>query len=253
MTAARARRPAKAPLHAIVVRRSDFRESSRIVTCLTREEGRVTGLAKGAHRPDSPFLGRIDFLNEVSANFSADRGGLRLLERASLVRERRSLREPLRYLAASHLAWLCEFAMPEGRPEPAVFDLLLGGLNLLEKCPPDAVGRVVLGLEVRLLATLGALPDLDACTACGAPLGDVAWQHADGPGLVCREHAPPPRTPVGAGTLALLRSLRDHSGRHWPDLPEPAPARVAAALPAAWLAAATEQRSRLRPLLFERC
>jgi hypothetical protein len=53
--------------------------------------------------------------------------------------------------------------------------------------------------------------------------------------------------------LALLRSLRDHSGRHWPDLPEPAPARVAAALPAAWLAAATEQRSRLRPLLFERC
>lgn len=254
MTApARGRRPAKTALQAIVLRRSDFRESSRIVTCLTREQGRMTGLAKGAHRPDSPFLGRIDFLNEVAATFSPDRGGLRLLERATLVRERRALREPLRYLAASHLAQLCEYAMPDERPEPAVFDLLAGGLNLLERCPTAAIGRIVLGLELRLLAALGALPDLDHCADCGADLGAAAWRQEGSPGLVCRDHAAPPRTPVGGGTLELLRSLQRTSGRQWPDLPEPVPARVAAALPAAWLAAAVEQRPRLRGLLFDRC
>lgn len=241
-----------AAVRAVVLRRSDFRESSRIVTCLTREHGRLVGLAKGAHRPDSPFLGRIDFLNEVDATFSADRGGLRLLERAVLVRERRSLREPLRFLAASHLAQLCDFALPDERPEPAVFDLLLGGLNLLERCPLPAVGRVVLGLELRLLACLGALPDLQHCCACGEALGDHAFRLTDSPGLVCRTHAPPPRHAVATPVLALLRALHAAQGRQWPELAEDVPARVAAALPAAWLAAATEQRPRLRALLFER-
>lgn len=247
------RRPRQTTVLAIVLRRSDFRESSRIVTCLSRDHGRLVGLAKGAHRPDSPFLGRLDFLNEVEATFSADRGGLRLLERARLRRERRALRAPLRFLAASHLASLCDFAMPDARPEPAVFDLLLGGLNLLELCPLPAIGRVVLGLELRLLVCLGALPDLHRCSTCDAPLGELAFRGHDSPGLVCQAHAVPPRQAVAAGVLTLLRALHTLPGRQWPELTDSVPPRVAATLPAAWLAAATELRPRLRPLLFERC
>jgi DNA repair protein RecO (recombination protein O) len=238
---------------AIVLRRSDFRESSRIVTCLARDHGRLTGLAKGAHRPDSPFLGRLDFLNEVVATFSPDRGGLRLLERAELVRERRRLREPLRFLAASHLAQLSDFALPDERPEPAVYDLLLGGLNLLERCPEASIGHIVLGLELRHLEVLGAMPDLDHCTLCGTPLPDGAFRHDETPGLVCRSHASLPRQPVAAEVLALFRQLLRSSGRSWPELVPPVSARVAAPLPAQWLQAATEQRPRLRQLLFARC
>ena len=236
---------------AIVLRRSDFRESSRIVTCLTREHGRVTGLAKGAHRPDSPFLGRIDFLNEVRATFGPDRGGLRLLVRADLVRERRALREPRRFLAASHLAWLCDFGMPDPRPEPAVYDLLAGGLQLLERCPEATLGQVVLGLELRHLELLGALPDLDRCSACGTPLGAAAFRDQGSHGLLCRTHAASPRLPVGGEILHLLRELRATTGRQWPGLSPAIAPRLAAPLPALWLSAATEQRSRLRPMFFE--
>lgn len=236
---------------AIVLRRSDFRESSRIVTCLSRDHGRISGLAKGAHRGDSVFLGRLDFLNEVTATWGADRGGLRLLVRVDLVRERRALREPRRFLAASHLASLCEFATPEGRAEPAIYDLLLGGLNLIERCPPTAIGQVVLGLELRFLATQGALPDLDHCNDCGRPLGAAAFRNSDGPGLYCRDHAELPRLAIGAEVLGLLRDLHRSTGRQWPDLASAVTPRAAAALPALWLAAATELRPRLRPLLFD--
>jgi DNA repair protein RecO (recombination protein O) len=237
---------------AIVWRRSDFSESSRIVTCLTREHGRISGLAKGAHRPDSVFLGRLDFLNEVRATFSPDRGGLRLLVRAELLRERRALREPARFLAATHLATLCDFAMPEGRPEPAVFDLLAGGLTLLERCPVAAIPQVVLGLELRYLDQLGALPDLHHCGQCGAPLANGAFRNPGAPGLVCRQHAELPRQAVGQEILALLRTLQSTPGRELPGLVCEISPRLAAGLPAAWLLAATEQRPHLRSLVFER-
>lgn len=235
---------------AIVLRRSDFKESSRIVTCLSREHGRITGLAKGAHRPDSPFLGRIDFLNEIEATFSADRGGLRLLTRAVLRCERRALRVPQRFLAASHLAQLCEWAMPELRPEPELYDLLSGGLSLLERCPLAAVPQVVLGIELRYLQLLGALPDLDHCTDGGCDLDGGAFRTQDAPGLVCRRHAAAPRHAVAAEVLAALRLLHRTPGRGWPALQLPVDVARCAALPALWLQAATEQRSRLRTLVF---
>lgn len=237
---------------AIVWRRSDFRETSRVVAVLTRDHGRLTGLAKGAHRPDSVFLGRLDFLNEVRATFSADRGGLRLLVRAQLVRERRALREPARFIAASHLAWLCDFGMPDDRPAPAIYELLQGGLNLLERCPVGSIPCIVLGLELRYLDLLGALPDLHSCAACGGDLHGGAFRTDDGPGLVCRQHAAPPRQAIAPTTLALLRRLHGTPGREWPNLEPDTEPRLAAALPAAWLAAATEQRARLRQFVFAR-
>jgi len=231
-----------------VWRRTDYSESSRVVTVLTRDHGRLQGLAKGAHRPDSPFLGRLDFLNEARATFGADRGGLRLLVALDLLHERRALREPQRFLAASHLAWLSDLAMPHG-PEPDIYDLLAGGLALLERCPAAAIPTVVIGLELRHLALLGALPDLHRCGQCGAGLDQGAFLGRN-PGLYCARHAAAPRQALGRIGLALLQRLQAAPGREWPNLRQPGDVRLAQSLPAQWLAAATEQRGNLRGLVF---
>jgi len=234
----------------ILWKRFDFRESSRIVTLLTRDHGRVQALAKGAHRADSPLLGRLDFLNELHIRLSADRGGLRLLLSAELLRERRSLRQPDRFLAASYLAELFDFGLPSERPDPPLFDLVQGGLNLLELCPLWAIAPVILGLEVRFLQQLGALPDLEHCGHCGLPLGATACRGEDAGSLACRRHAPAPRQTVGREALHCLQQLRDLPGRQWPELPR-VPA-AATALTAAWLAAALDRRSHLRTLVLRR-
>lgn len=249
----RARKPRggrQTTAQAIVLRRRDFRESSRIVTVLTREHGKITGLAKGAHRPDSPLLGRIDFLNELDASFSPDRGGLRILVRARLTRERRALRTPARFFAAGHIAWLADITSVEGRADPELFDLLFGGLNLLERCPIDSIPQVVLGLELRHLEAIGALPDFDTCAECGTALGGQAFRQEDTMGLACRQHAGLPRYPVLPAALALLRTLRSTSGRDWPRLEVGSEARPAATLTALWLAAAVEQRAPHRRMIF---
>jgi DNA repair protein RecO (recombination protein O) len=233
---------------ALVWKRYDFRESSRVVALLLREQGVVHALAKGAHRPDSPLLGRIDFLNELDVALSADREGLRLLLRADLVRERRGLRSAERFVAASHFVELCDFALPAGRADPELFDLVDGGLLLLERCPRGAIPTVVLGLEVRLLGHLGALPDLDRCSDCGAALGPAFRGEVAG-AVACRTHAAAPRRGISAAALVLLRTLRDQPGRSWPGLAGPLPP-AAAALPALWLATALERHCRLRRHVF---
>lgn len=247
----RRRADPKTVAQAIVLRRRDFRESSRLVTCLTREHGKITALAKGAHRPDSPLLGRIDFLNELDASFSPDRGGLRILLRAKLTRERRALRSPWRYLSAGHIAWLCDVASQEGRSDPELFDLLSGGLNLLERCPEAKIPQVVLGLELRHLDAVGALPDFDSCTQCGDDLSNEAFRQTDTMGLACRRHSGLPRIPVLWEALQTLRTLRSTSGRDWPSLHLGTSVHAAASLPALWLAAALEQRSPYRRMVFE--
>jgi hypothetical protein len=96
-----------------------------------------------------------------------------------------------------------------------------------------------------------ALPDLHHCASCGEPLAGGAFRLDDGPGLVCRAHATPPRQPVRAEALLLLQALHAAPGRQWPELHSPA-VLAAAALPARWLATAIDLRPRLRPLLFRR-
>ena len=144
----------------VVWRRHEFRESSRLITLLTRELGLIRTLAKGAHRPTSPFLGRVDYLNSVEPRIArhGDALGLRLLHGVELVHEPRALRAPRRYLAAAHLTDFATAAFPVGRSDPPVFDLVQGGLRLLERCPIESVTKIVLALEVRFLDALGELP-----------------------------------------------------------------------------------------------
>lgn len=238
-------RPRTLVTEALVWRRIDFRESSRIVTFLTRDHGRVQALAKGAHRPNSPLLGRIDLFNEVRITLSADRGGLRTLLRLELLHERRALREPRRFFAASHLAELCDRATHADRPDPELHDLCSGGLLLLEKAPVQALATVVLGLELRLLAHLGQLPDLEHCSSCGAELGNGAWLGADG-SLGCRSHAPSPRTALAARALERMRLLLHLPGRKLPAAAAEQASPAAAAACGRWLELALERPFRLR-------
>lgn len=236
---------------AIVWKRYDFRESSRIVALLLREHGVVHALAKGAHRPTSPLLGRIDFLSELDVSLSATAEGLRTLLRAELSRERRGLRAPSRFLAASHVADVFDAALTPGRPDPELFDLVDGGLALVELCPLRALPSVLLGLELRLLHRLGALPDFDACAECGASLAAGAFVGEVAGSLSCRGHAASPRRAVGKAPLATLRQLRDLPGRAWPEIVEP-PAPSAIALVGQWIGNAIERRCRLRAAAFSR-
>jgi DNA repair protein RecO (recombination protein O) len=233
----------------LVWRRADFRETSRLVTLVSREQGRFTALAKGAHRPGSAQLGRLDFLNLCDVTLAGK--GIPLLGRTRLVHEPRALREPHRFLAAMHIAELFDRALLADRADPELFDVLLGAVTMLERSPTPALPTVVLGLELRLLRALGLVADLGSCVVCGAdaprhPLGS-------GAGLACGLHreadGPATLSPAAAG---WLRTLTDQPARTWTSLRVERGLGEALLCAGRWVEAALEQRPRHRRAALER-
>jgi len=237
--------------HALIWRRTDFSETSRLVILITRSEGKVSALAKGAHRAASPFLGRLDHLNLVLPRYARRRGpGLRLLRDVRLLCEHRGLRQPRRFLAAHYLCEIFDAALLEGRSDPPLFDLLVGALHALDRCPPQSLPTFVVGLELRLLRVLGMLPDLNVCSACGRPSTPL-YTAPQGHGLACARHKSGAALPIPATALAWLRSVENTPGRHWDDLPRPGPA--SRTILGKWVATAIERPLRWRAHALDGC
>src|SRR5438093_2924529 len=99
---------------ALVLRTTDWSESSRIATLWTREFGKVRVLAKGGRRLKSNFESALDLLRACSMVFlRKSSGGLDLLTEARVVERFPRLRTNLQavyaaYYVAERLAYWTE-------------------------------------------------------------------------------------------------------------------------------------------------
>jgi len=134
-------------------------ETSLIVHWLTPDFGRIATVAKGARRPQSPFLGKLDLFYVADFSFNRSRrSDLHILREVGLRELHTALREQLAGLRqATYAAALVEQATETETPLPAVYDLMLGLLKHL--CQAPAGPQPVLAFELKLLRELGLEPD----------------------------------------------------------------------------------------------
>ena len=219
--------------NALVVRFTDYSETSRIVTLFTREFGKVRALAKGARRPKSNFESALDLLTVCSiVLLRKSSGGLDLLTEARVAERFGALRRDLQALYAGYyIAELLGEGTEDGDPHPALFDAAVESLRALGAGPVTS-GLVVLRFEAMWLRELGYAPILTTCAACHGPLpddGPLAFSPAAG-GVVC---------PACQGRVRGGVRL---SGPAWQALGDLADA-------AAWTTVPAEVRPELRGLL----
>jgi DNA repair protein RecO (recombination protein O) len=173
--------------HGLVIRTTDFSETSRIVTLCTRELGNVRALAKGGRRLRSNFESSLDLLTVCDiVLLRKSSGSLDLLTEAR-VRERF---EPLRHdlsalYGAYYVAEMLGAWSQEDDPHPPLFDAALATLRDLGK-PEVLKGPCVAHFELVLLRELGYGPALEACAGCGVGLEgrNLAFTAAGG-GVLC--------------------------------------------------------------------
>jgi len=153
---------------ALVLRTTDWSETSRIATLWTREFGKVRVLAKGGRRLKSNFESALDLLTVCSIVFlRKSSGSLDLLTEAQVARRFPRLTADLSALYAGYyIAELLSDLSEDYDPHPRLFDEALETLQDLGS-PGVAASQRLARFEVVLLQELGYRPVLDACAACG--------------------------------------------------------------------------------------
>jgi DNA repair protein RecO (recombination protein O) len=208
---------------ALVVRGTDWSETSRITTLFSREFGKLRALAKGGRRLKSNFDCAFDLLSVCRIVFLRKASGLDLLTEARLEEQFPVLRHDLRALYTGYyLAELLADGTQDYDPHPPLFDAALESLRGLGKgADPRAAASA---FELVWLRELGYSPRLDACATCGAEVeGGAAFSPAAG-GVVCPRCGPAAadRRWLSPSGLAAMRELADAAGRGTP--PDPAAA-----------------------------
>jgi len=219
---------------ALVVRGTDWSETSRITTLFTREFGKVRALAKGGRRLQSNFEIAFDLLTVCQIVFIRKaQGGLDLLTEARMEERFPALRNDLNALYAGYyVAELLADGTQDYDPHPPLFDAAIGMLRGLGE-PGRLASDSVTSFELVWLKELGYSPRLDTCAACGSdvlpPGSERATFSPSAGGVLCPVCGPtaPDRRPLSVGGLDALRGLTATAGSDTPVSPAlPPPLRV---------------------------
>jgi len=201
----------------LVIRTTDWSETSRIATIWTREFGKVRVLAKGGRRLRSNFEVALDLLSVCSiVLLRKTPGGLDLLTEARVDERFPGLRGNLRGLyGAYYLAELLDIGTEERDPHPGLFDAGLAALRSLGS--PNAADRAIVTFEMAWLRELGYAPRLDTCAVCGRPVNGsrLAFGARSG-GVLCPQCAPAQRDrrPFSGAACSVLGGLARGENDH---------------------------------------
>ena len=170
---------------ALVLRTWPFQEADLLVSLLTREQGRIKGVARHAMRSRRRFGGALEPMTHVRATY-AERPKQELMRLDAFEIVWSPLRDPIDYTrtaAIELLAEVLEEALPELAADDAVFRLTLTVLEQMQ------VGRVWLPVTyfcLWMIRLMGGMPELGHCVVCGLDLrGGTVWYSGTSDGVTC--------------------------------------------------------------------
>jgi DNA repair protein RecO (recombination protein O) len=200
--------PVEIATPAFVLRTRSYGESDRIVTLITRDRGKVSGIAKGARNSRRRFGGTLEPFVHIRAVFHERAASdLVFLLRCELLDALQGFRRDLdRFTAGSYVLDLTDRMVLGTESGREVYGLVAEALALLDRGAPPA--PLLRAFEMHLLALSGWAPAFDRCRTCEVDVGPAGTMYlgADRAGLLCRGCVPP-ETPVRAVGAGVLREL----------------------------------------------
>jgi DNA repair protein RecO (recombination protein O) len=194
---------------AFVLRSYPFKEADLVVSFLTRDQGKLRGVAKRARRPKSPFGAGLERLSQVRMSyFQRENRELVNLDSCELLFSQfRLLSDYRAAVALDFFAEVTDQLLPPGESNDRFFRLLIAVLEHLraaDSAEPGSVWRAVTYFSVWAVRLSGFLPELNVCLSCGSLLADGetrerAFFGRGRDGLLCAEC----RRTAGAGSYEL--------------------------------------------------
>ena len=193
----------------VVLRCTEFSESSQVAAILTPDLGQIHALAKGARRPRKDGRGALDLLDYCDLVLALRSAGqLHILADWSLRERFPRLRADLgRIWLACYALEIALAATTECAEDGAVCHDLVDLLRALDRGEIEHLA--LFRFLFRALRTLGHIPVTENCTQCGGPLhGHTRFSPASG-GALCGgcTGLDPSAFPISRGSLAIMTRL----------------------------------------------
>jgi DNA repair protein RecO (recombination protein O) len=162
----------------IVLRTYPFKEADLIVSFLTRDQGKLRGVAKRARKPKSAFGAGLERLSHVRmAFFQRESRELVNLDSCELIRSQFDLvSDYWTGVALDYFADVSEQLLPDAEPGEKFFRLLLAALDSLRPAGQAVeegwAWRAIAYFSLWALRLSGWLPELTVCLGCGCSLDE---------------------------------------------------------------------------------
>jgi DNA repair protein RecO (recombination protein O) len=172
---------------AVVLRRHQLGETSRVVVCYTRDHGKVRLVAKGVRKGGGRLGAALEpFVVSGVAFYLHPSRALSLASWAEIEAEFPALRtDVVRQAYASAALELTETLVADRAPDPELFDLLVQTLREMETAPRHDLDAFLWRFELLLADALGYAPELSNCVVCGRKAADGARFSPELGGVVC--------------------------------------------------------------------
>jgi DNA repair protein RecO (recombination protein O) len=179
---------------AFVLQTWPFREGDLIVSFLTRDMGKLRGVARRARRPKSGFGAGLERLSHVNmAYFQRENSDLGNIDSCELIDSQFGvLNDYASACALDFFAEVSEQMLPAGEPNEKYFRLLTAVLEYMRGREEGAAWRAVTYFSLWTVRLAGVLPELHVCMGCGCWLEDdehpqKAWYSRHRAGLYCHD------------------------------------------------------------------
>ena len=232
----------------VVLRVGKLGEADRIITLLTRREGRVRAVAKGVRRTRSKFGARLEPFSHVDVQLFAGRSLDIVTQAESIDAFGSNLTADYgKYTTATAIVETCERLTAEERePSQRLYFLLVSALRALTETNRDP-SLVLDAFLLRAMGLAGWAPALLDCARCGSP-GPHAAFHVPSGGALCPNCRAPGCNRPAPASLTLMAALESGD---WAtaEAGEPVNRREASGLVAALLQWHLERGLRSLPLV----
>jgi DNA repair protein RecO (recombination protein O) len=194
---------------AIVLRTYPLKEADLVVSFLTRDQGKLRGVAKRARKPKSVFGSGLERLSHVRmAYFQRESHELVNLDSSELIRSQFGLASDYQAsIALDYFAEASDLLLPSAEANERFFRLIVAVLESLQPAgegngEAGRVWRAVTYFSLWAVRLSGWLPELHVCLSCGSVLNDPespvrAFFSRGQAGLICGDC----RRSIGAGNI----------------------------------------------------
>lgn len=197
---------------AIVLRRTQIRDSSLFLTCISPEHGKLTLTARAARRPGSPTAEALQYFTVSELHFYQRE------KRTADYISKAEVKESFQQIGSEEHRFGYAFAglefvnlfLPEGEQNKRVYYLLKRYLRLLDAGPDDNLPRELLHFWLLLCILAGYAPQLDGCCGCGGEVrGESLMLSPELGGLVCANCITSDQLVqrVAPGTIKVMQTL----------------------------------------------